>query len=405
LKNITAGARSNGNFCVQILFCHAIKSTKYVFTYLITTFPRLTLGSTQGGGEYSYNLLIELAVCNSNEDQRSQAMRERLRDFSCEVASLLSQETVGDQHYKGSSYELLEDGTLVDGIGLEATGSFKNRCSAHDGLNALVRPKKNLGELVTAEDTIASSESRTGLLRAERVRRRQVSNYDYFEFHLAGEAFSPDTFRTRIRYFQIFSSDGCISNLFAKTHLLYSMPTGHLNHLLQLPFKATGFGLKDLTILVPLRYIAGSPAFLYYRFSYSRILSSLDSSARGRTRTIEEDKLNSHASVGDQKKKSRKLTFVRNELRSSSLNSLKPSGQDGFIDPTTIDRKSSMSKFLEVTKRFLNDESGVTAIEYGLIASLIVVGIGTAVTGVSTAISNAFESIAAQITGSTPTPD
>lgn len=46
---------------------------------------------------------------------------------------------------------------------------------------------------------------------------------------------------------------------------------------------------------------------------------------------------------------------------------------------------------------FLHDDSGVTAIEYGLIASLIAVVIITAVTLVGTTLSATFNTIAAQI--------
>ena len=46
---------------------------------------------------------------------------------------------------------------------------------------------------------------------------------------------------------------------------------------------------------------------------------------------------------------------------------------------------------------FFHDDSGVTAIEYGLIASLIAVVIITAVTLVGTNLSATFNSIAAQI--------
>jgi pilus assembly protein Flp/PilA len=46
---------------------------------------------------------------------------------------------------------------------------------------------------------------------------------------------------------------------------------------------------------------------------------------------------------------------------------------------------------------FLHDDSGVTAIEYGLIASLIAVVIITAVTLVGTNLSATFNAIAAQI--------
>ena len=44
-------------------------------------------------------------------------------------------------------------------------------------------------------------------------------------------------------------------------------------------------------------------------------------------------------------------------------------------------------------KRFAQDESGATAIEYGLIAALIAVVIIAAVTNVGTALTNKFNSI------------
>ena len=50
-----------------------------------------------------------------------------------------------------------------------------------------------------------------------------------------------------------------------------------------------------------------------------------------------------------------------------------------------------------LVSRFLNDESGATAIEYGLIASLIAVAIITAATTLGTNISATFNSIANSI--------
>jgi pilus assembly protein Flp/PilA len=47
--------------------------------------------------------------------------------------------------------------------------------------------------------------------------------------------------------------------------------------------------------------------------------------------------------------------------------------------------------------RFAKDESGVTAIEYGLIAALIAVVIITAVTAVGTTLSGTFNAIAKAI--------
>ncbi|MGH6935836.1 MAG: Flp family type IVb pilin [Methylocella sp.] len=47
--------------------------------------------------------------------------------------------------------------------------------------------------------------------------------------------------------------------------------------------------------------------------------------------------------------------------------------------------------------RFINDRSGVTAIEYGLIAALVAVIIIGAVTTVGTALSATFQAIAAAL--------
>jgi pilus assembly protein Flp/PilA len=47
--------------------------------------------------------------------------------------------------------------------------------------------------------------------------------------------------------------------------------------------------------------------------------------------------------------------------------------------------------------RFLRDESGATAIEYGLIAALIAVVIITAVTTVGTNLSGTFNTVAGSI--------
>jgi pilus assembly protein Flp/PilA len=49
-------------------------------------------------------------------------------------------------------------------------------------------------------------------------------------------------------------------------------------------------------------------------------------------------------------------------------------------------------------RRFVNDQAGVTAIEYGLIAALIAVVIIIAVTAVGTDLSQTFQSIATALT-------
>jgi pilus assembly protein Flp/PilA len=52
-----------------------------------------------------------------------------------------------------------------------------------------------------------------------------------------------------------------------------------------------------------------------------------------------------------------------------------------------------MEKFVLATRRFIRDEEGVTAIEYGLIASLIAVVIILAVTAVGENLRTVFETI------------
>lgn len=53
-----------------------------------------------------------------------------------------------------------------------------------------------------------------------------------------------------------------------------------------------------------------------------------------------------------------------------------------------------MDKFLNATRRFLRDEEGVTAIEYGLIAALIAVVIIAAVTLVGENLEGVFNEVA-----------
>jgi pilus assembly protein Flp/PilA len=58
-----------------------------------------------------------------------------------------------------------------------------------------------------------------------------------------------------------------------------------------------------------------------------------------------------------------------------------------------------MKKF---TQRFLRDNKGVTAIEYGLIAGLLVVVIAAAVGGVGTQLTSLFSGITTKLTSATP---
>lgn len=52
-------------------------------------------------------------------------------------------------------------------------------------------------------------------------------------------------------------------------------------------------------------------------------------------------------------------------------------------------------------KRFAQDESGATAIEYGLIAALVAVAIITALTTLGTDLTNTFTNVSDALTGAT----
>ena len=50
-----------------------------------------------------------------------------------------------------------------------------------------------------------------------------------------------------------------------------------------------------------------------------------------------------------------------------------------------------------MVKKFLKDQSGATAIEYGLIATLIALAIITAVTNLGTKLSSSFDNISSSL--------
>jgi pilus assembly protein Flp/PilA len=57
---------------------------------------------------------------------------------------------------------------------------------------------------------------------------------------------------------------------------------------------------------------------------------------------------------------------------------------------------------MNTVARFVNDESGATAIEYGLIAALIAVGIIAAATTLGGSLSSLFESISGTLDDAVP---
>lgn len=71
--------------------------------------------------------------------------------------------------------------------------------------------------------------------------------------------------------------------------------------------------------------------------------------------------------------------------------------KNGFPHRAEVTSTESQMKTLFV--RFVKDESGVTAIEYGLIAGLISVVILVAVTAIGTSLQGLFQTIATALAG------
>jgi len=61
-----------------------------------------------------------------------------------------------------------------------------------------------------------------------------------------------------------------------------------------------------------------------------------------------------------------------------------------------------MEKFVNATRRFLRDEEGVTAIEYGLIAALVALAIIAGARLLGTNLNTLFTTIATTLTGVAP---
>ena len=82
--------------------------------------------------------------------------------------------------------------------------------------------------------------------------------------------------------------------------------------------------------------------------------------------------------------------MLRHETPSSSRHA-------SFDRVTKSERIREMYSVLNNIRELINDKRGVTALEYGLIAALIAVGIIGSVTALGTALTNQFNNIAAAL--------
>ena len=67
-----------------------------------------------------------------------------------------------------------------------------------------------------------------------------------------------------------------------------------------------------------------------------------------------------------------------------------------------VTSKEFLMTYVQYLKRFLRDEDGVTAIEYGLIAGLIAVFMIAAVTSVGVEVGNVFDAVKGALEKATP---
>jgi pilus assembly protein Flp/PilA len=62
-----------------------------------------------------------------------------------------------------------------------------------------------------------------------------------------------------------------------------------------------------------------------------------------------------------------------------------------------LDRRNTMNKLIQSAKQFMSSEEGVTAIEYGLLASLIALGIIVGATALGAKLDSMFSFIAGKL--------
>lgn len=86
--------------------------------------------------------------------------------------------------------------------------------------------------------------------------------------------------------------------------------------------------------------------------------------------------------------------MTRQELRRRIWRTHKAIGRSWGVADVSLNWSVIMDKFVLATRRFLRDEEGVTAIEYGLIAALIAVVIIGAVSTVGTNLDTVFTTVA-----------
>ena len=350
-------------------------------------------------------------------------MSARLMDLS--RAILTSGDLTGKKdNPRGVLCLALEDGTVVYVAKPNQTLKYAEGMHRWPVLVHSHQSSAYVGSFVGSEDAIASTETRTGLIRTDHIPRVSIDGFSYLEFRLYGNRRSDAQVKTTLSGFQLFGADTRVENPLSDARLLYAMATQKLNSVVDFWDKTLDEGLWDVVLLVPDFYLKHDPVFLYFNVTLHHIQRDLQAALAGPStsdRTVwsqptvttgfkttptsaqsPRDTSNggrqSHNGVAAQ---THKLGRMFGESDAEEIVLYSGSSQMGGSRSRRLlvtKSEKDMSKFMEISKRFMRDESGVTAIEYGLIASLIAVGLAASVPLLAAAIEASFTAIAADIT-------
>jgi pilus assembly protein Flp/PilA len=350
-------------------------------------------------------------------------MSARLLDLSRAILTSGDLTTNPDDR-RGVLCLALEDGTVVYVARPNQTLQYAEGMRRVPVLVHSQQTNAYVGSLLGSEDAIASTETRTGLIRTDHIPRVSIDGFDYLEFRLYGSRKPRSQIKTTLSGFQLFGANSRVSNPLSEAHLLYAMATQKLNSVVDFWDKSIEEGPWDVVLLIPDFYLKNTPVFLYFNVSLHHIQRDIQSAlANGSAQPRPES---GHATVTTGFKTSPAFSAYPTATSNGELKSHGPvadrtKGAETMVDEPVTEEivlypgssqgggsrsrrflvtksEKHMSKFMEASRRFMQDESGVTAIEYGLIASLIVVGLAASVGAVNGAINAAFTAIANAIT-------
>ena len=278
----------------------------------------------------------------------------------------------------------LNDGTIL--FCAPPNQEFPPKIAGLSLLHGLPRqqPAIYLGSQHGSVSAMASSETRTGVVRSTAVPRVVLGGKHYLEFRLQGSQASDDQSITSIGSFQLFGGETPLRTKLPNRSLLYAVQTDRVNGLLGFwadPLYRNGW---DFVMLVPEEVFPNIPSFLFFNIEIHHVLRDLQI-----------------ALIAQSHNKASQPTRVQQQSSARSISLAAPDSEsERRISKPNQERV--MSKFLSVSKSFLIDERAVTSIEYGLIAALIGVALVTILGTVGDDLVNVFTAVSSELQAATP---